>query len=393
MNMEKVQRGESPVNTLFEYEIINDSEIVIDLSHFKDTLDHLQKVKNSIIYAIILFSKNKSDKILKKINFRSDDNTRLRDAFLPLIFNHSKYFNLTYTPDYEKKVYELPPDWRKHLKKIKNMDEEIKKIKEEIISCKVEGSEDLMYYKPVSNNPLQIRYMGYQIGKWNTTQKKITPVNNKNEENFCKHVAALIKKRSKSLKGKEYDNKEEHYLESLILNKILKNDFSLGDYKISSIFNNCKVCFQFPVLMKPGKPNRSENNSPKYLDILAKSGNRPVIMELKVWSKKKNGRGEYMFSAFSQVLSYYNYLNSVFGKNRSSKGKEEGLEELFELDWERPIIYVIINNIGEDDLSYKFRDYIGYIKKYIQSNIDLKFIEIDDKEWKESREIIEIKRD
>ena len=69
-----------------------------------------------------------------------------------------------------------------------------------------------------------------------------------------------------------------------------------------------------------------------------------------------------MFSAFSQVLSYCNYLVDVFG-NKTNDAKTE-LKELYSLNWKKPIIYIVINDIGDDDIANKFRNYITQIKAY-----------------------------
>jgi len=165
--------------------------------------------------------------------------------------------------------------------------------------------------------------------------------------------------------------------------------------EISKIFAKSNISFQFPALMKPGKSNRPEGNSPKYIDILAKSGDRPVVMELKVWNKEKNSRGEYMFSAFSQALSYCNYLASIFGKRDTPKEKIEGLEEIYNLNWEEPIIFIIINDIGDDKkdkTAEKFRNYIKQIMTYLIKKIDLSFVEIENAPWNESPRQVKIKR-
>ena len=137
--------------------------------------------------------------------------------------------------------------------------------------------------------------------------------------------------------------------------------------------------------MKPGESTKKKGNTAKYVDVLAKSGDRPVVMELKVWDKKKNSRGNYMFSAFSQVLSYCNYLASVFGKAATPKEKKEGLEEIYSLKWNEPIIYIIINDIGKDSIAEKFREYIEQIKKYLLTDIELYFVEFEKGPWEKDR--------
>ena len=376
--MQRIRQGEPPINTLFKYEINDNDAITIDLSDFQDKRDHLAKIKNSIIYSIILFSKNMehTGNRLKHVNFVSQNNKLMEEKFLPLIFNHSRYFDLTYTPILYSDGWKLPDKWLKLIKKIKRMN--IEEARNYVFSQNIKGSEEFLFYKAVSDSsPLQIRYMGYQIGKWNSKEKKIVPVNNKTGKSFIEHAQELIESRSDPT-GKEYNNKEEHFLESIILKSILDGERYFNDYKISPLFTN-SVCFQFPVLLKPGDSTSSGNNSSKYVDILAKTANRPVIMELKVWNKNKNSRGEYMFSALSQVFSYYNYLDKIFSEGRTQL---EGLEEL---NWLNPLIFVIINDIGNDERSENFRNYIRYIKSYINKNIEFYFIEIDNQEWQNRR--------
>lgn len=381
--MEEVGHGNPPVNTLFKYEIKNRSEITIDLGNFKNNDSHIKMIKNSIIYAIILFSKEEST--LKKINFITQNNENkeiFNNMFLPMIYNHAKYFNLDFSPvpDFDKK-YIFSDVWANNIKK--NIEFSINDVTKKVTSLKIDGSDKFMYYKTVSDNPLQIRYMGYQIGRWNSIKKEIIPVNHRENQNFTEFAKDLIKERKD--KGDKYHDKEEHYLESILLDKISTGDLNINNIKISKIFDESSVYFQFPVLMKPGESTKKKGNTAKYVDVLAKSGDRPVVMELKVWDKNKNSRGDYMFSAFSQVLSYCNYLSSVFGKADTPKEKKEGLEEIYGLRWNEPIIYIIINDIGKDAIAKKFRGYIEQIKKYIITDSELYFIEFEKGPWEKHR--------
>lgn len=381
--MEEVGHGNPPVNTLFKYEIKNRSEITIDLGNFKNNDSHIKMIKNSIIYAIILFSKEEST--LKKINFITQNNENkeiFNNMFLPMIYNHAKYFNLDFSPvpDFDKK-YIFSDVWANNIKK--NIEFSINDVTKKVTSLKIDGSDKFMYYKTVSDNPLQIRYMGYQIGRWNSIKKEIIPVNHRENQNFTEFAKDLIKERKD--KGDKYHDKEEHYLESILLDKISTGDLNINNIKISKIFDESSVYFQFPVLMKPGESTKKKGNTAKYVDVLAKSGDRPVVMELKVWDKNKNSRGDYMFSAFSQVLSYCNYLSSVFGKADTPKEKKEGLEEIYGLRWNEPIIYIIINDIGKDAIAKKFRGYIEQIKKYIITDIELYFVEFEKDPWEKHR--------
>lgn len=381
--MEEVGHGNPPVNTLFKYEIKNRSEITIDLGNFKNNDSHIKMIKNSIIYAIILFSKEEGT--LKKINFITQNNENkeiFNNMFLPMIYNHAKYFNLDFSPvpDFDKK-YIFSDVWANNIKK--NIEFSINDVTKKVTSLKIDGSDKFMYYKTVSDNPLQIRYMGYQIGRWNSIKKEIIPVNHRENQNFTEFAKDLIKERKD--KGDKYHDKEEHYLESILLDKISTGDLNINNIKISKIFDESSVYFQFPVLMKPGESTKKKGNTAKYVDVLAKSGDRPVVMELKVWDKNKNSRGDYMFSAFSQVLSYCNYLSSVFGKADTPKEKKEGLEEIYGLRWNEPIIYIIINDIGKDAIAKKFRGYIEQIKKYIITDSELYFIEFEKGPWEKHR--------
>lgn len=383
--MKKVGHGNSPVNTLFKYEIKNRSEIIIDLGNFKSNDSHIKMIKNSIIYAIILFSKEEKEGTLKKINFITQNNENkeiFNNMFLPMIYNQAKYFNLDFSPvrDFDKR-YIFSDVWAKNIKK--NIEFSINDVTKKVTSLKIDGSDKFMYYKTVSDNPLQIRYMGYQIGRWNSIKKEIIPVNHSENQNFTEFAKDLIKERKYN--GDKYNDKEEHYLESILIDKISTGDLNINNIKISKIFDESSVYFQFPVLMKPGESTKKKGNTAKYVDVLAKSGDRPVVMELKVWDKKKNSRGDYMFSAFSQVLSYCNYLASVFGKADTPKEEKEGLEEIYGLKWNEPIIYIIINDIGKDAIAKKFREYIEQIKKYIITDIELYFIEFEKGPWEKHR--------
>jgi len=386
--MNQVKHGEPPVNTFFQYKIDPPSEITIDLSLFNEKANHIMMIKNSIIYAIILFYKENKGRILRKINFQTDDmkQSLLISTYLPLIYNQSRFYNLTFSPTPNlKNGFVLNDDWAKQI--VKNINFQLDSVKKKISDLKIQDSGKLMFYKTVSNSPLQIRYKGYQIGTWNSVKKEITAINQKDGESFPDFAKRLIETRSRLVQGQSeiYFEKEEHYLESILLEKILIDRLEIKGRQITKIFPNSAVSFQFPVLLKPGASTKDKKNSAKYIDILAKSGNRPVVMELKVWNeqRKRNSRGQYLFSAFSQVLGYVNYLVNVFGDQSDDFAHE--LKGLYELNWKKPIVYIIINDIGDDKRADDFRIYIRNIKRHIQ-NAELHFVEFEQFDWDENRE-------
>lgn len=391
--MIKVKHGNSPISPLFWYKLHdNQTGITIDLREFNNKDNHIKVIKNSIIYAILLFHKKNSNGTLKYIEFEAKEKPELLESVLPLIYNQANFFNLKFLPAYPRcfdKPYVFSDEWAKGIKQSIS-EVYLKNAMKAVDDLNIHGAEKLMYYRTVSDTALQIRYKGYQIFEYGP-KKGLVPVNNKQMKSPKKHAEDLIECRFNS-DIELYNKKEEHYLESILLDKISTGDLNINNIKISKIFHKSSVYFQFPVLMKPGESTKKKGNTAKYVDVLAKSGDRPVIMELKVWGKRSkerdkalNSRGNYMFSGFSQVLSYCNYLSSVFGKSDTPKEKKEGLEEIYGLRWNEPIIYIIINDIGKDAIAKKFRGYIEQIKKYIITDIELYFVEFEKDPWEKHR--------
>jgi hypothetical protein len=384
----------SPVSSRYEYEDFP-AEITMDLRGFENKSEHIKIIKNCITDAIVIHYRSENPKRLMKIHIIAGD---AKNEFLPLIHNQTRFFDISILPsegsECRKTKFELRDEWVSQI--IKNINYSVAPIRQELSDLKIENFDQLLFYRTVSDNPVQIRFKGYQIGKWNGKSKKerIVPVNNKsNNEGFADWADFIIKKRKYDDKseGKEnfYHVKEEHYLESILLEKLAMDRLEIEGRKIEKIFPASEVFFQFPVLLKRGSSS-DRGNSSKYIDILAKSGNRPVVMELKVWNKKKhkNSRGQYLFSAFGQVLSYCNYLVEIFG-NQKMRSEPE-LAELYNLDWHNPIICVVINEIdaGEknkkDEIAIKFRTYIEQIKRHI-INAELFFVEFEHKAWETER--------
>lgn len=234
--------------------------------------------------------------------------------------------------------------------------------------------EGILYYKTVTENKIQIRYFGYQIGKFDPT--KTPDINNielkNNNDNVTTFNAHYNKIKSKrSMPG---DNeKSEHYLESILLYKIQKGNFEIDNNLINKLFSN-NFNFQFPTLWKLGNAKQS-GNSPKYIDIFAKHENRPVIMELKVHKNTGNSRGEYVFQAYGQLLNYFIYLHNIFTNPTIIWSNH--LQNVKNLDWDKPLLYIVVDDFGKDKIADNFREYIKTLKKYFTSTFEIKFVEIE----------------
>jgi hypothetical protein len=143
--------------------------------------------------------------------------------------------------------------------------------------------------------------------------------------------------------------------------------------RLEKLFDS-KLNFQFPTLWKTGKESKKEN-PPKYIDIFAKQDNRPVIFELKVHGGTRNSRGEYVFNAFGQVINYYVYLRSIFTDKNQVWGNN--LNSVKNLDWNNPILYVIVDDLGQDSQAETFREDIKHIKNYLRCFDQIRFVEVD----------------
>ena len=188
--MKAVKHGQSPISTLFHYQIDSPSEITIDLSMFNGSDEHIKKIKNSIIFAILLYYKENKEGALKKINIKTDHGKQhlLESKFLPLIHNQTRFFDLTISPTPRKNQgYKLCDEWVKQI--IKNINFPIEPLKNELSKLDISGSDRFLFYKTVSESPLQIRYKGYQIGKWNSVSnysvKKVKVVKKDLTGFFC----------------------------------------------------------------------------------------------------------------------------------------------------------------------------------------------------------------
>ncbi|MDP2929603.1 MAG: hypothetical protein Q8O01_06060 [Candidatus Omnitrophota bacterium] len=238
---------------------------------------------------------------------------------------------------------------------------------------------------PVGRGETAIKNLCYnllgcpQMGWPQRHGEKIVPCNKKEGEDIREWAGKLVNGRINP-NCAYFKVKEEHCLEARLLKELYDKGIVICGNRISPLFKNSKIAFQFPALLRRGAPRRKEND-PTYIDILARSGTRPVVVELKIWKKMGSSRGEYTFEALSQVLSYYNYLRHVSRYDENFKR----LDDIALLKWDRPILYVVINNIGSDKRANQFRDYLRNIRTYFQDGIEFDFIEISNDDWKRAR--------
>ena len=374
----KVEKNESPVSTLFRYQIDLNGKILLDLKNLNET-KHLKLGKNSIIWSIILYHKHRTnDKPLKKIVFQN-----VPEKILLLLQNQMKYFNIDFEQEYDDNHgFEIKKEYVTNIKKsIETDTSRIEKI------LKHHGIEDVQFYQTVTGREIQIRFRGYQIGKIKLTKNNenvsindIISVNSKSGEPFISWSKTLIKERTDP-NNDRYKQKEEHYLESILLKNLFNQELEIKGYKFEKPFDQSQIAFQFPSLMYQGPP--SKKNHPKYIDILAKTDNRPAILELKVWGNG-NSRGQYLFEGISQLLCYYNYLNEL-KISKDERFKE--LPELFEVSWRKPLLLLISNDIKNDERGCELRKYMKYVRFYLKSDIEFDFIEFDNEKWIKNREI------
>lgn len=388
--MEKVKGRFSPISTLLSYEI-NRNEITISIERLKlDSNDgHFKIAKNLICWAIIIHYE-KSDRELKKIKLKYLPHQEGLDSLLRIIFQQAKFFKIDVDVPTFDEVYTLSARW------ITGINNSIKaptsEMRNELHRIGVKRVKDFQLHQTVSNNITQIRYKGYKIGHWvkkggghfvpDNQKSKSCDVMEESPDSFIEWANWLRERRSK--KSCLFDLKAEHYMESCILEMIDNGNFYAGEHKVYKISEKSEVSFQYPALLY-GEKSNIKNNS-KYIDILGKTKNRkPVFLELKVYNPSgTTSRGQYLFEAIGQVICYCNFYRQL-RKQQDSNFKND-LFDLYKLDWERPILAVVVNDIGEDKTATKFREYMHQIEKQFENNISFEFIELDDDAW-QRREI------
>jgi hypothetical protein len=333
----------------------------VDLTNIKDK----KAFNNSIINTIIACYQNFPQHILKGISFTySHQQTELYE----ILCRQMGFFNLQF-----KNIIQSSDDfsfnekWKTNINKGLDIDfSEWEKL--------WSGFKGVMPYKTVTEKHIQLRYLGYQLACFNpkasnpTIKSFVLKNNNNGAKDFAEHYNYISQKRNQ-INDKE---KLEHYIESILLQNIQNNTLDICGTKIEKLFNS-KVNFQFPTLWRTGSAKRS-GNSPKYADIFAKHNNRPVIMELKVHHNTGNSRGEYVFNAFGQLLNYFVFLKAVFSNPKQTWDKH--LIVVKKLDWNQPILYIIVDDLGDDNTAIILRDYIEKVKQYFTTSLDVRFVEI-----------------
>ncbi|MFA5105178.1 MAG: hypothetical protein WC527_08395 [Candidatus Margulisiibacteriota bacterium] len=381
--MQKVSRKESPVSTLFNYEINND-ELQIGLDGSEQEEYYLDIAKNTIVAAIMLFYMNDGGKRLKRIKIRVDKSKYKN--IIRFLQNQRILFDLDIElPEVDINTkYEFKDEWLSGIIRAQKVSEvDIENIRGKLLKKGIQQKhiDKLQYYESISS-PIQISYKGYRVAEIDSLGN-IEAVNNKGME-LSKWVEYLIVSRSDPNDEHYYHVKEEHYLESVILEKIYsRTGWQTGGIAIKSLFDKQSVAFQFPVLLYSGKSS-SKANHPKYIDVIAKSDGRPVIMELKVWGKTKS-RGKYLFDAFGQIFNYYCYIYRLHKQEDRKFNDIKSLSGIY--DWTKPILYVVTNDIREDETAFKFRTLIEKILGHLKNNIIMHFVEIDNSLWGQKREI------
>lgn len=380
--MKQVRKGLSPISPYYNYD---GDEITISVERFNlNDKNHLHTAKNLICDAIILHYIENTEK-LTKIKVSQDKNQDGLESLLRLIYQQAKFFNIDIdVPEYDEK-YVFKDEWASGINNSIRTDTQ--ELKNELKRRGVKNVNEFSYYQTVSEKDIQIRYKGLQIGRWCPIENVLSAEN----QQLLKHGGNNISKNSFAewanwIQDQRTNNESplftldsEHYLESSILELIDHGGFNLGEHIVNKVFSKAKVNFQLPALLYGGYPNNT--NTTKFIDILGKTkDNRPVVLELKV---KVSGRGKYLFSAISQAICYCNYYVQLRKKKDTNFKK---LDELYNLNWNRPIVAVVIDNIGKDRVAENGRNYMKMIENHFQNDISFKFVELDGDAW-QRREI------
>ncbi len=381
-------KGDYPVSPYFKYHIVDD-KIHILLENLrarytdkngkeKKNDAHLKKAKNVIYWAIILYKKYRDHNCPEKLTtiiLHYKNNDTLRHETLPLILNQSKYLSIEVESDSysteDGEAFEFKQQWAESIADYPEA--RVNELSSLLPTLIGPLAKKIQLYKTITSPEIQIRYMGYQIGKY-LKGDQVIPVNNKNHQTFPKWARVLISGRS-DRNGAYYNDETEHYAESIMLGRQFDGTLNINGLKVSKLFSRSELAFQYPALMYGTQ--RRRGNSPKYIDIMGKHGKRPVLMELKICGGG-NSRGQYLFEAFSQLLCYYHYYSEL------KKGEGENfkqLEELYSLHWENPILLVVVNDIGIDKRAGVLLDYISTIKSYFIPSIEIHFAEFDNVDW------------
>lgn len=360
MNFKKLT-PKPPVSRKYKIEIDESRMIAhVDLSD----IDDYKVINNSIIDTIIVYHQNKTNTKLTGIKFKYDKD---QEKFIAVISRQIQLFDLKlYNTISDLQTFKFDKVWESNIENGMSLQfPEWKRL--------LKNYKGILFYKTVTENNIQIRFYGYKIAEFNPAKTaSFDNIKLDNNKWNCKTFDDIYEKIRTIRLDPNNHKKLEHYLESIILQE-LNDSLMIKGTKIEKLFDS-DLNFQFPTLLHKGEKIKGYN-SPKYVDVIAKSGDRPVVMELKFLKGTSNSRGAYIFQAFGQLLNYYVYLKEIFSDN--TKKWEGSFAPIGQLDWHNPILYIIVDNLGKDAMADRLRKYVENIQTYIKPKIDLRFIEID----------------
>ena len=352
-------------------------------------------IQNAIFAASAAYGHCQPDAKLQKMGFLLPETGK--DTARQLLSMQARHFR-------DVDFVDIPPagpsafsgEWVAGIRRILTTDVvAMETIKQELIQKGVSGEvvANTQFYQAVSmSSPIQARCWGYQWAQWErTTGWKAEK--NPGTMSLADWGKSLVAGRVVP-HGKYYDTKVEHYLESKVLERLWSGGLQIGQHRLVPLFGDGVLNFQFPALLFPGESQRRANN-PVYIDVLAKVGNRPAILELKVWERERDGkkgkntRGQYVFWALAQVLGYYSFLRGL------AEGEDQQFQSLpgniSSLDWKHPVLILMVNSLGSDEVAKSIRESIASGCRYLSPDLALALVEFDDDVWQAGRKIADVK--
>lgn len=249
--------------------------------------------------------------------------------------------------------------------------------------------ESLLFYQNVTNKEhgiVQGRIFGLKVLTINIHQQTVTvavgdddaglglQINNwKNTEGMtdAQLLHAIARERANPVNAtlSLYSEQEEHYLESKVLSLISAGGNLPAPWQF--IMGN-NVFFQFPVIT-------THAGHSKFIDILARDGNAPVVIEIKVATNSTN-EGEYYFQAIGQAMSYAGFLKGAL-PNQTIGGTEIQFNNV------RPAVLFPQFSVPHNYLRVYFANLITALNSKLNTNNTLSHYTVNRDAWQQNRTV------
>lgn len=306
----------------------------------------------------------------KSISCTSDNN----QSVLGRLSRQAQYFNLPVSGLPPRPSAVLPDRWKDGIERAWQSREFAIEVRSILDRQLPELRGKLGVYRSVMEygDYFSIRHCGLEIGRFSTSSKTFSVRNRQvlNYEGTNFHEWALKVDQARShAGGKLFSTYEEHYLESKMLTLL---DQGMDLKGLEGVASSFPVRLQFPV----SHPGTKEIG---FIDAgLPKVGSVPVLFELKVTTSAS--RGQYVFEALGQALSYYSYWSEL------ANFYQDWFVQLgLPTEWDKGIIAIVVNELGTDQHAKNMRDLFEFVGRY--TNVEIRLIEVSGDFWKKYRHV------